>query len=607
MSPESAPSMDAETIPQLIAQAAQRRGTAVRHYQDDEWQRLSWAELGRIVREIAGGLIHLGIQPGDRVAILSNTRPEWVYADFGALFTGAVVIPVYQANSPEECEYVLAHSAARVVLCEDESQVAKVDQIRERLPALEHVVAFEQASPQTISLSELQELGAAHVDEVDARASAIEPRHLCTIPYTSGTTGPPKGCMITHGNAIANCRMAGRVTTLGQDASVFLFLPLAHAMTRAAVIYAIDQDAELIFWRKDMQRLFQDLAETKPTLVLSAPALFEKFYGKATAAAHEAGALKGWVFDRSIATAVKARAAEREGRSPGLGALVGRRLANRLVLERVRNLFGGRLRLALSGAAPIASEILDFFDACGVPIIEGYGMTESTAMTTCNRPGSQRFGTVGQVVEPAEVKIAQDGELLMRGPHIFNGYYRDETATEATLKDGWLHSGDIGAVDADGFVTITGRKKDILITSSGKNVSPSNIENLLRQSRWISHAVAFGDRCPYIVAVLTLDPEEAGALAQHLGVATDLDTLATHPAVQAELQRFVDTVNVGLARVEQVRRFAVLEGNLTVDNGELTPTMKVRRSVVKERHEDVIASLYEPRLTSVANYQISSA
>jgi long-chain acyl-CoA synthetase len=588
------PSALATTVPQLILRAARRQGIAARHYRDGAWRELSYAELGRTVQATAGGLIELGVQPGERVAILASTRPEWLYADFGALCAGAVVVPVYHANSPEECEYVLAHSGARVVICEDRDQLWKIEQIRSRLPRLAHVVAFEDAPGDVLSLAALQSAGLQRLAEVEARAQAVETGDVCTIPYTSGTTGPPKGCLITHGNCLANCRMGAEVTELGTGSSVFLFLPLAHALTRAAVIYAIDQGAQMIFWRGDIRAVLDDIAETRPTHLMSAPQLFEKVYTAANAAALESGALRRLLFEWAVACGTKARRATAErGELPPLLRLR-LRLADRLVLSRVRGLFGGRLQLALSGAAPIAAEILEFFAACGVVVLEGYGMTEGTAMTTCNRPGEIRFGTVGPPVAPAQVSIADDGEVLVRGPHVFGGYYHDDLATRSTLVGGWLHTGDLGMVDSRGFLTITGRKKEILITSAGKNVAPANIESMLRESRWISHAVVFGDRRPHLVALLWLDPDELAALAARTGGGDPrVESLATSPAVNTELAGMVAAVNKRLARAEQVRRFAIVPGALSLEGGELTPTMKLKRAVVHERYGHLADELYE--------------
>ncbi|HEX8065568.1 MAG TPA: long-chain fatty acid--CoA ligase [Thermoleophilaceae bacterium] len=581
------------TLCEVLVAAAGREGTAIRRHDGEAWRDVSNAELGRTVRDLARGLIALGVEHGDRVAIFANTRPEWVYADLASLCAGAVVVPVYQTSSPEECEHVLSHSGARVVVCEDAELVERVEGVRASCPALEHVVVLDGPAAAAIDLAELRERGAAVAESaVDERIAAVRPDDLCTIVYTSGTSGPPKGCMLTHANYRASCEQFGQVVDFGPDPVLFLFLPLAHAMTRVTTMFGLDRGVVLAFWRGDMTRVRDDLAEVRPTHLPSAPRLFEKIYAAATAV-RDGGGAKARMLDWAIAAGVAARDAERAGRRPGPLVAARRRVADRLVLRKVRELFGGRLRLALSGAAPIAAEILELFDACGIVIIEGYGLTETASGTTCNRPDGVRYGTVGPPLPGAEVRIADDGEVLTRGPHVFAGYYRDEEATAEALRDGWLHTGDLGELSADGYLTITGRKKDILITSSGKNVAPGPIENLLRESRWVGQAVVIGERRPYLVALIALDPDELGALAELAGAEPDLAALAAHPRVREEVGRAVERVNARLARAEQVKRFAVLDADLTQESGELTPTMKVRRSVVQERRAAAIEELYD--------------
>ena len=377
---------------------------------------------------------------------------------------------------------------------------------------------------------------------------------MATVIYTSGTTGAPKGCMLTHANYRANCAMSAGVTELGPDPVFFLFLPLAHAMSRMFTFYGLDQGATLGYWRRDIRALLDDLAATRPTHLSSAPRLFEKVHARAVAP-------PGRIAPHLVRWAVDVGLRHRRSPTPLTRAL--HPLADRLVLGRVRAALGGRMRVALSGAAPIAGEVLDFFTACGVPIIEGYGMTETSSAHTCNRPEDARVGTVGPPLDAAEVRIAADGEVLMRGPNVFAGYLDDQQATAATLRDGWLHSGDLGAIDGDGFLTITGRKKDLIITSAGKNITPANTEGQLTRSRWVAHAVVVGDRRPHLVALLALDPDEVEALAERVGGTPDIGALARDERVRAELQSTVDAVNARVPPVERIREFAVLDRPLT--------------------------------------------
>ena len=572
-------------------------GAALRFARDGEWTEMSYAELGKAVSDIARGLMALGIEPGDRVSILSGTRAEWTLADLGALCAGAVVAPIYHTNSPEECGYVLEHAGSRVVFCENAEQVAKVRQVADGCPDLEQIVVLDDMAEGALTLGELRAQGANIKQEaMEATARAVEPGDPATIVYTSGTTGPPKGCITTHDNVMATARMYEDELEFasGDDpVVVFMFLPLAHSLARVTQMVTLDVGGTIAFWRGDPKVVLEDLASTRPTHVPSVPRVFEKVHTKAMAGVEEAGRVKRAIFHWALATGRRVRELEHQGRSPG--ALLRRRhaLADKLVLAKVRGLFGPDIRLALTGAAPIAQDVLEFFDACGVLVVEGYGLTETTAAGTLNTQRQFRFGTVGRPLAGTEASIAADGEILLRGPNIFAGYFRNEDATRETMTDdGWLQSGDLGSIDEDGFVRITGRKKDLIITSSGKNISAANIESALRESRWISEAVVFGDGRPYLVALLTLDADEAPALAERVGVECDLPAMAHDQRVLAELAREVEQVNSRFARIEQVKRFAVAERDLSQADGELTPTLKVKRAVVYREYADLFDSLY---------------
>ncbi len=588
----------ARTLATLVLDAATRyRSAAMRSPQGDRWESTSYPQLGADVRAIAKGLIGLGVEPGDRVAILSNTRAEWTLADFGAICAGAVVVPVYQTNSPEECQYVLEHAGAAVLFCEDEGQLQKLAEIRDALPDLEHVLRFEGSGDGAMTLDDLRAAGAGVSDaDLDARVAAIGSDDVATIVYTSGTTGPPKGCMLTHGNLISDVDGIHQVLTITPDEDVlYVFLPLAHVLTRIVQLFAIDAGGEMAYWRRDPKKIVEDVQLIKPTYLPSVPRIFEKIHTAATSKAEAAGGVKAKLFHWAVGVGREVARREDRGGHPGAILKAKHALADKLVLHKIRDLFGGRVKLALSGAAPIDTEILEFFHAAGVWVLEGYGMTETCAVETLNTIEQHRFGSVGRPLPVCEVKIADDGEVLMRGPNVFKGYYANEKATAETLSaDGWLHSGDLGELDADGYLSITGRKKDLIITSSGKNISPSNIENALKLSRWISQAVVFGDRRPYLTALLTIDPDEAGALAEKVGASSkDPAALAQDPAVRSELQAAVDATNAKFARIEQVKKFTVLERDLSQEEEELTPTLKVKRNVVYKRYADEFTRLYD--------------
>ena len=595
--PGAARTTGARTLVQMVLQAtATHDGPALRFARGDGWAEMSYAELGVAVREIARGLIALGIRPGDRVSILSGTRPEWTLADLGSLCAGAVVAPIYHTNSPEECRYVLEHAGSRVVFCEDAEQAAKVEEVRHLCPELDHVVTFDGSGRDALSLSQLRARGeAVAASAPDEVARLIQPDDTATIVYTSGTTGPPKGCRTTHRNCMATLEMYEHELKFGTgEPVVFMFLPLAHTLARMTQMLVLDTGGTSAYWRGDPKLVLEDLAATRPTHLPSVPRVYEKVHTKAMAGVEEAGRLRQAIFHWALDTGRRVRLLERQGRKPG--GLLGRRhaLADRLVLSKVRGLFGPDIKLGLTGAAPIAKDVLEFFDACGVLILEGYGMTETTAAATLNTPEGFRFGTVGRALPGAELAIADDGEVLMRGPHVFGGYFRDDEATRATFtEDGWLRSGDLGSIDDDGYLQITGRKKDLIITSSGKNISAANLESALREIRWVSQAVVYGDNRPYLVAVLTLDPDEVPALAAKVGVEADPAVMARDERVRAELARDVKAVNEGFARIEQVKRFTILDRDLSQEDGELTPTMKVKRAVAYREFGDVFDALYE--------------
>jgi len=585
------------TMAALVLDAAQRYTcTALKYPVGEDWLEISYPNLGKGVREIAKGLIAIGVEPGDRVGILSNTRAEWTLADFGAMCAGAVVVPVYQTNSPDECLYVLEHAGAAAIFCEDDDQIAKLAEIRSQLPALRHVIRFEGEGEGALTLSELKERGADVTDEqFEERARGATEDDVATIVYTSGTTGPPKGCVLTHGNLRADVDGIAAVVKIDPDDEViYIFLPLAHALTRLVQLLGIDRGATLAYWHRDPKKILADVGEISPTQLPSVPRVFEKIYTAATSKVEAAGGAKKKLFWWAVGVGRKVRERQRKGGRNGLVLDVQYKLADKLVLHKVRELFGGRIKLAMTGAAPIDVDILSFFHATGVWVLEGYGMTETSAVATLNTISEHRLGTVGKAIPGCEARIAEDGEVLMRGSNIFKGYYRDDDATAATLVDGWLHSGDLGELDEDGYLTITGRKKDLIITSSGKNISPSNIENALKLCRWVSQAVVYGDRRPYLTALLTLDPDECAALAEKVGAAdADPGALASNPAVRAELQSAVDEANARFARIEQVKKFTILERDLSQAESELTPSLKVKRNVVYERYADRFKALYD--------------
>jgi long-chain acyl-CoA synthetase len=585
--------MSENSLGQMVLDAAGRHsGVAIRFPRDGSWHEWSFAELGASVRELARGLVALGLEPGERVALLAETRPEWTQADAAILAAGLVVVPVYHTNSPEECRYVVDHAGARAVIVEDAGQLEKIESVRDQLPGLEHIVSMQDTGRSTTVADLRARAGEVEESVLATRLEAIGTDDVATIVYTSGTTGPPKGCMLTHRNVLATGEAYRVQVGLKPGAVLFMFLPLAHALARVVQMVSLEVGCTLAFWSGDSRRLVEDVGAAAPTHFPSVPRVFEKIHARVLARGSEGSAVKQRLFAWAIATGRRARPAMRAGTaSAALRAQYA--LADRLVLSKVREVFGGRLELALTGAAPIPAEVLEFLDACGITVLEGYGMTETCAAATLNPPAEPRFGTVGPALPGTSVAIADDGEILLRGPNVFKGYHRDDEATAAVFEGDAVRTGDLGELD-DGYLRITGRKKDLIITSSGKNISPTNIENALRESRWISQAVVHGDNRSYLVALLTLDPEEAPALAAELGIGGgDVRAMASHERVREALQRDVDEANARFARIEQVKKFTVLDQDLSQEAGELTPTMKVKRAVVEQRYADTFSSLYD--------------
>jgi long-chain acyl-CoA synthetase len=587
---------DAKTVADLFPAAVQKHGPrkAVIYKDDDgAWTSKTYAEVGEIVRRLSLGLMALGIEKGDKVAILSNTRPEWTYFDFAALSAGATVVPIYQTNSPEECQYVLENSDAVAVVVEDDEQLEKIRKIRDNCPRLEHVIRMSGKSADTLSLAELSERGSSGTEEEwRERYSSVTPDDICTFIYTSGTTGPPKGCILSHGNYHSMLEMIHEVSVLDGDDVAYLFLPLAHSFALLIQLGTFDLGAALAYWERDPLKILPNLSEVNPTYFPSVPRIFEKIYTAATAAVEKEGGLKKRVFDWAIEVGKKVRQIEREGKRPGPVLAFQYRIADKQVLSKIRGLFGKNLKLAVSGAAPINPDILRFFDAAGVLILEGWGMTETSTAATIATPEDFKFGTIGKPFAGCEVKIAEDGEILAKGPNIFQGYYKNPEATAETLVDGWLHTGDLGEYDSDGYLKITGRKKDIIITAGGKNITPANLEGDIKQHPLVSQCVVVGDRRPYLVAVVTLDPEEAIGYARDRGLPQDLAAIAANGDVRESIEAHVEKINQKYARVEQVKKIEILPADFSQEGGELTPSMKVKRSYVAEKYADQIEHLY---------------
>jgi long-chain acyl-CoA synthetase len=583
------------TLADLLPRAARLYGSApaIQFKDGEQWVKRSFVEVEETVRKLALGLVDLGVAKGDKVSILANTRPEWTYFDFAALSIGATVVPIYQTNSPEECQYVLDNSDAKIVVVEDDEQMEKIRAVRDRLPLLEQVVRMTGAGEDAISLEDLAARGDGRdAGEWERLWQAVTPEDICTFIYTSGTTGPPKGCVISHGNYRAMLDMVNETSVIEGEDVTYLYLPLAHSFALLIQLGSFDLGATIAYWERDPLKIMPNLAELKPTYFPSVPRIFEKIYTLATSSMEKEGGFKKAIFDWSIRVGGKVSELERSGRQPGFLLRKQYEFADKKVLSKIRGLFGGKLRLAVSGAAPISPDILRFFDAAGVLVLEGWGMTETSTAATISSPEDFKIGTIGKPFPGCEIKIAEDGEILVKGPNVFQGYYKNDEATRETIVNGWLHTGDLGTIDADGFITITGRKKDIIITAGGKNITPANLEGEIKQHPLVSQCVVVGDRRPYLVALVTLDPEEATAYAREHALPEDPAQLAANGSVREAIETHLAKVNEKFARVEQVKKIAILPEDLSQESGELTPTLKVKRAVVADKHQHEIEQLY---------------
>jgi len=571
----------ARTVPTLWldAMAEQRTSTAYLAERDGGWAPVTWAEAGARVSELANGLLALGISKGDAFGILASTRLEWSLFDYALALIGGVTVPVYATSSPEDCAYALDHADAAGVLVEDEQQRAKLDSVRDRIGKVEHTLAFADLDGLA---ARGREHAAANPGALEAAMAALGEEDLFTFIYTSGTTGSPKACMITHRNAYEMATAFSDTDGLVDKRDVvLLWLPLAHNFGRFLTLSGVYRGFTIAFVA-DPRSLTDALPHVSPTLLPSVPRIFEKVHDATRAAFDAETGLKRRLVDWALGVGRRAGALREEGRRLPPALAVQHRVADRLVYSKVRKRLGGRVRLAISGAAPISIEILRFFHSLDLLILEGYGLSECTSGASVNRPDRYRFGTVGLPLPNLEAKTAADGELLLRGPTIFAGYYKNPEATRDVLDgDGWLHTGDIAEIDADGFIRITDRKKDIIVTAGGKKVAPQNLENALRNSKFVSQALAVGDRRPYIVALLALDPAELEAA----GVAGDAE-------IEALAQEIVDDANRGRTRFEQIKRFAVLPRDFSVEEGEVTATMKIKRKVCEQHFAAAIDELY---------------
>ena len=565
------------------------------------WEEIPWRQVEERVQNISCGLLSLGISSEDRCAIMAETCPEWVMADMGILCAAGTTTTLSPTSSEADCVYILDNSEAVFCFAGGAEHVEKIRTRRNDLPGLRHVISLEAVEDEegwVLSLAELEDRGRAwneaHPGEYRACWEAVGPDHTATLIYTSGTTGPPKGVMLSHDNWVFEGESIDKLAVLEATDIQYLFLPLAHAFAKVMEIAFIRLGVPTVV-DGDLERLIEGIGETRPTVMGAVPRVFEKAYARIRSAAMEAGGNKTRIFQWAMGVGARTSDLRQRGLQPRGFLAIQQKLAHRVVFSKIQERFGGRIKCFVSGGAPLSKEIQEFFDAAGMPILEGYGLTESSAATFVNRPDQYKFGTVGLPVPGMEVRLAEDGEILLKGRGVMQGYFNLPDATAEVLVDGWLHTGDIGTLDAEGFLQITDRKKDIIVTAGGKNISPQNIENSLKgRSTYISQVVVHGDNRPYCVALITVNEESTATWARTQGLEfKDYAELSALAPVQELIWGEVEALNNELAPYETIKRVHLLDSELSQESGDLTPTLKVKRRVVSDRHAGELEALYQ--------------
>ncbi len=570
----------------------------------DHWVPTPWHEYVKQVRQAGRALIALGVQPGQNVCILGFNTAEWVIFDLAGMLIGGAAAGIYATNSPVECQYIIEHAEASVVLVEDDKQWAKIAQVRDQLPLLKWVITMQKSpkvnDPMVLDWDAFMTKGNVTPESViDERLNSLQAAQLATLIYTSGTTGPPKGVMLSHDNLAWTAETAQSLLKLDATDSALSYLPLSHIAEQMFTIHAAITAGYQIYFAESGLKVPDNLKEVRPTLVFGVPRVWERFHAGVSAKLAESHGIRAKIAAWAQGIGRQVVNIRNHGKEPtGLLALQ-YNLANKLVFSKVKEGVGlTRTKTCISGAAPIAKEVLDFFAGLDIPIYEVYGQSEGSGPTSTNYPGASRLGTVGQTWPGADVKIAEDGEILLKGRNVFMGYFKQPEATAETLINNWLHSGDLGQFDKEGYLNITGRKKEIIITSGGKNIAPKNIEAALKNLPLVAEAVVIGDKRRFLTALITLEEGVAKKFAQEHGL--EGQTLHDNAKVVAEIQKGIDTeVNTQFARVEHVRAFRVLPRNFTIEDGELTPTLKIKRKVINEHFSNEIEAMYAEKEGSV--------
>jgi len=591
-----------ETLVQIFLDTVERHRKPVQfmHKAAGRWESVSAEQARADVESVALGLREMGIGRGDKVAILSENRYEWPIADLAILSLGAVTVPIYPTLTADQCGFILQHSEAKAAIPSTPAQLAKLRSVSGRLPALRAFIPMDAATPLGAGDSTFERVMARGAEQrarepkaLERMAASLAPGDIATIIYTSGTTGEPKGAMLTHANIVSNVDACLRVVTLRPTDTTLSFLPLCHIFERMGGLYAMLRGGVTIAYAQSMDTVAADALDVRPTVLIGVPRFYEKACARIMANGLATPGLRKRLFQWGTEQGAAAARARFEGRRPPLLTALQARVADRIVGSAIRARLGGRLRFCISGGAPLSPQVMEFFFAIGIDVIEGYGLTETSPVICLNRPGREKPGSVGPPVPGVEVKIGAEGEILTRGPHVMAGYLKNEPATRDAMRDGWFHTGDVGVLAADGSLTITDRLKDLLVTAGGKKVAPQPIEARLKTSPWISEAVLLGDRRPYVVCLIVpnFTALEAEAATRGLNVSGRED-LVSLPEVRALYAAEIERLNADLAQFEKVKRFDLLAHELSQEGGELTPSLKVKRRVIAQKFSDTIERLY---------------
>jgi long-chain acyl-CoA synthetase len=593
--------LEKEAIGSVFQERVEKFGDRefLRYKEGGQWISISWNQANENVKNFSLGMIALGLEDNENVALFSENRPHWIFADLAILSAKAVNVPIYATNTPAQAEYIISDSESRIVIVSTPNQLEKVLSVKDKLPNMKNIIIFDpdgKPDPMVISYDEVLQMGRDYADqgEFERRLAAVSPDDLSSIVYTSGTTGDPKGAMLTHDNFLSNVRSTRQAVEVGDNDLCLSFLPLSHVLERMAGYYTTMCSGSTIAFAESIDKVRDNLSEVKPTIMVSVPRLYEKMYAGVIANAEAGSGLKKSIFYWSLGIG-KRLAQYKIMKHPAPAFLKLKfAIANKLVFSKLNTLLGGRLRFFVSGGAPLSQEIAEFFYSAGILICEGYGLTETSPVITCNTPDNFKFGSVGRVITEVEAKIADDGEILCRGPNVMKGYFKKPEATQEVMSDDWFHTGDIGFFDGDGYLHITDRKKDIIVTSGGKNVAPQNIENMLKLNKYIEQIAVVGEQRKYLTALIvpSFPDLEEWAKGENISFSSHED-LAKNDKVIEFIGQEIKNLSDELASYEQIKKFVIIPEEFTQETGELTPTLKVKRKVLNAKFKDLIDKMYE--------------